>query len=109
MAHPQVWCGTENWAPAASALVFHNRAHLLVQVFALNSGSGKGSMMHLSLTNQEWALEWLAGVALGKERGTVTQKQLEGARRRVLLWGVNVTTVDLTIATKKAPPRGGVI
>jgi len=58
-------------------------------------------------TNQEWALEWLAGVALAREKGIVTQKQLEGARRRVLLWGVDAATIDLTIETKKAPPRGG--
>ena len=66
-------------------------------------------MMRPLPTYQEWALEWLAGVALGRERGKVTQKVLEGARRRVLLWGIDVATVDLTIATKKAPPRGGVM
>jgi hypothetical protein len=44
--------------------------------------------------------------SISKKKGTVTQKQLEGARRRVLLWGIDAATIDLTIATKKAPPRG---
>ena len=60
-------------------------------------------------THHEWALEWLAGEAAGLARGRVTQLQLDGAIRRVLSWGVDVALVELTIANKKAPPRGGVV
>lgn len=53
------------------------------------------------------ALELLAGNANGVERGTVSQAQLDGTKRRVLSWGIDPTKVELTIATKKAPPRAG--
>lgn len=66
-------------------------------------------MMRPLPTHHEWALEWLAGEATGVARGRVTQSQLDGARRRVLSWGVDVALVELTIATKKAPPRGGIV
>jgi hypothetical protein len=66
-------------------------------------------MMRPLPTHHEWALEWLAGEAAGVARGRVTQSQLDGARRRVLSWGVDVALVELTIATKKAPPRGGIV
>jgi len=50
-------------------------------------------------------LAWLAGAALGVTRGTVSQLQLDGIRRRVLSWGIDAEKVELTIKTKKAPPR----
>jgi hypothetical protein len=64
-------------------------------------------MMRPLPTNHEWALELLAGTALGVERGKVTQKQLDRTKRRVLMWGVDPAKVEMTIATKKAPPRSG--
>jgi len=54
---------------------------------------------------EEWCLAWLAGEAAGVTRGKVSQSQLEGAKRRVLSWGIDTAKVELTIATQKAPPR----
>ena len=54
---------------------------------------------------EEWSLAWLAGAALGVERGTVSQSQLAGVKRRVLSWGIDADKVELTIKNKKAPPR----
>ena len=54
---------------------------------------------------EEWSLAWLAGEAAGVAKGTVSQAQLDGAKRRVLSWGIDTAKVELTIATKKAPPR----
>lgn len=66
-------------------------------------------MMRPIPTAEEWALELLAGNAAGVEKGTVSQAQLDGTKRRVLSWGLNPATVEQTIATKKAPPRAGEI
>lgn len=66
-------------------------------------------MMRPLPTHEEWALELLAGNAVGVARGKVSQAQLDGTKRRVLSWGVDPAKVELTIATKKAPPRAGEI
>jgi hypothetical protein len=60
-------------------------------------------------TPHEQALEWLAGLAAGVTRGTVSQGQLDTSKRTVLRWGVDPLKVETTIANKKAPPRAGEI
>lgn len=43
-----------------------------------------------SLMNfEEWSLAWLAGMARAARVHTANQTQLEGAKRRVLDWGID--------------------
>lgn len=58
-------------------------------------------------TTHEWALELLAGLSAGVERGTVSQQQLVSTKQTVLGYGVDPIQVDRVIATQKAPPRAG--
>ena len=66
-------------------------------------------MMRPILTAHEWALKTLAGTAAAVARGTVSQAQLDGLRRTFLRWGVNAAAIELTIQTKKAPSRAGIM
>ncbi|HZU30078.1 MAG TPA: hypothetical protein VFB79_03125 [Candidatus Angelobacter sp.] len=58
-------------------------------------------------TTHEWVLSLLAGNARGVAKGTVTQAQLQGTKRLALRWGVDATTVEMTLATKELPKRAG--
>ena len=62
-------------------------------------------MMRPIMNLEEWSLAWLAGVAAAVDKRKVSQSQLNGVKRRVLSWGIDADKVELTITTKKAPPR----
>lgn len=65
-------------------------------------------MMRQLPTNEEWSLEWLAGIAKSVAVGKSTQAHLDGARRLLLVrLHIDPLKVELTIRTRKAPRRCG--
>jgi hypothetical protein len=60
-------------------------------------------------TADEMALETLAGTARAVAKGTVSKEQLNGLRKTLLRWGLDLVVVDATITNQKAPPRAGEI
>lgn len=49
---------------------------------------------------EEWALQWIGGIATGVVRGKSTIAQLNGARRRLSSWKIDEAKVEAMIAAR---------
>lgn len=49
---------------------------------------------------EEWALQWIAGIATGVVRGKSTVAQLNGARHRLQSWKVDEAKVEAVITSR---------
>lgn len=49
---------------------------------------------------EEWALQWIGGIAAGVVRGKSTIAQLDGARSRLKSWKIDEAKVEAVITAR---------